>query len=404
MKRELDDWITGYLQYTSNTEPTMMYHLWSAISVIAAVLQRKCFLEWGTLTFYPNMYVVLVGPPAARKGTAMNMARPFLEQLSVGVAAEAITREALIRELNNSGSTEITSDGSMIFHASLTIWSQELTVFLGYQNQQLMSDLTDWYDCRDKWIYRTKHEGVDEIDGVYVNLFGATTPDLIKSTLPLDAIGGGLTSRMIFVHERNKGKVVPYPDLGPTGYELEPKLQSDLARIHAMNGRFRTNSAFMEKWVKWYPSQEGRHKFEDTRFEGYLERRANHVMKLSMIVNASRTEDMVITEGDLTRAIAILTETEENMASTFSGVGELSYSTVMEKISRDIVSNRTMLASEILRKYRSDVDKWRLDTVLETFSAQKRFKIISLPDGDIRIISVLALEKNQVDMEGNLLD
>ena len=62
--RILDSWIDNYLIYTDNSEPPRMFRLWSAISVIAAVLQRKCKLPWGTLTFYPNLYTVLVGPPA----------------------------------------------------------------------------------------------------------------------------------------------------------------------------------------------------------------------------------------------------------------------------------------------------------------------------------------------------
>jgi len=165
MKRKVPDWIDGFLRCTENTEPSRAYRLWTAVASIASVLQRKCRLDWGTLTFYPNMYVVLVGPPAARKGTAMSLAKPLLDELQIKMAAEAITREALIRELKNSTDTLITEGGKMYFHSSLTIWSQELTVFLGYQNHQLMSDLTDWYDCRNQWIYRTKNSGTDEIIG-----------------------------------------------------------------------------------------------------------------------------------------------------------------------------------------------------------------------------------------------
>ena len=88
MSRELDDWISSYLRYVQNTEPPGMYHLWCAITTISAILQRKCRLEWGSLTFFPNMYVVLVGPPAARKGTSMNLARGFLEDLQIKASAD----------------------------------------------------------------------------------------------------------------------------------------------------------------------------------------------------------------------------------------------------------------------------------------------------------------------------
>ncbi|GAG17670.1 unnamed protein product, partial [marine sediment metagenome] len=96
----------------------------------------------------------------------MDQARYFLDELGIKLAAEAITREALIRELKNSSADDIDHEtGKATHHSSLTIWAQELAVFLGYYNHQLLSDLTDWYDCKSKWTYRTKTMGTDEIIG-----------------------------------------------------------------------------------------------------------------------------------------------------------------------------------------------------------------------------------------------
>uniref|UniRef100_A0A6M3INJ4 Uncharacterized protein n=1 Tax=viral metagenome TaxID=1070528 RepID=A0A6M3INJ4_9ZZZZ len=315
----------------------------------------------------------------------MNLAKPMLDELQIKMAAEAITREALIRELKNANDTIVADDGKMFFHSSLTIWSQELTVFLGYQNQQLMSDLTDWYDCRNQWTYRTKNMGTDEIIGVYVNLFGATTPDLIRSTMPLDAIGGGLTSRMIFVFEENKGKVCPYPALSAKEECIREELVYDLARIHLLSGQFRTSEKFLEKWVEWYPHQEANPPFRDIRFEGYLERRANHVMKLSMICNASRTDSMIVTEDDLDRAIEIMETTEKKMPRTFSGVGKLNDADIMTKIMNDIGMADSMKFSDILSRYRTDVDAWRLEHIMTSLQAMKFVKRIVGSD-DIEFI------------------
>lgn len=384
MQRKLKDWISSYLVCTQNSEPPETYRLWTAISCIAAVLQRKCRLDWGALTFYPNMYIVLVGPPAARKGTAMNLAKPLLDDLQIKMAAEAITREALIRELKNSTDTVVTDTGKMYFHSSLTIWSQELTVFLGYQNHQLMSDLTDWYDCRNQWTYRTKNMGTDEIIGVYVNIIGATTPDLIRTTMPLDAIGGGLTSRMVFVFEENKGKVCPYPAFSEEEMATLEDLKYDLARIHMLTGQFRTTEGFLEKWIEWYPWQEANPPFHDPRFAGYIERRANHVMKLSMICNAARSDKMVVSEQDLEQATKILELTEKKMPKTFSGVGRLSTADVMTKIMNDVGMEGSMMFSELLRRYRNDVDKMELEKILDSLSTMKFLNTEILPD-DVRV-------------------
>jgi len=106
------------------------------------------------------MYVVLVGPSGrCRKGTAMNQGMWFMREMGIKMAAESITREALIRELkeaNKEMSVDVTT-GELNMHASITIYSQELTVFLGYNNLALMSDLTDWYDCRNEWTYNKEY-------------------------------------------------------------------------------------------------------------------------------------------------------------------------------------------------------------------------------------------------------
>lgn len=326
MSRKLNDWIDSYLELTENSEPPTSYKRWTAISLIASVMQRKCRLEWGPITFYPNMYIVLVGPSGrCRKGTAMGVGHSFLRKIGISMAAEATTREALIRSLEESGTQDgfsVDSKGNMYDHSSLTIFSPELTVFLGYGNLQLISDLTDWYDCRDEWEYRTKNSGVNTIKGVYVNLLGATTPDLVRSALPQDAVGGGLSSRMIFVSEWERSKIVPFPFLTNANLEMYELLQHDLENIYAMRGNFGITDEFRAVWLKWYTEQDKNPPFKDNpKFEGYINRRGNHVLKLCMILSASENDEMVLTSVHIKRAIAMLEEVEKKMPSVFFGHG-----------------------------------------------------------------------------------
>ena len=364
MSRRVDDWITGYLKYTDHSEPPRLYREWVAIALIAASLQRKCYLRWGTAgVFYPNMYIVLVGPSGkCRKGTAMGTGASFLRELGIKMAAEAITREALIRELKNSTEYLQRKDGKIVTHASLTIYSQELTVFLGYDNKQLISDLTDWFDCRDNWTYRTKNMGTDEIIGVWVNLIGATTPHLIQSALPQDAIGGGLASRVIFVYEEDKGKLVPAPFLNVDDQKLRKDLLADLEDIYTTNGMFLVSEEFVDEWVKWYTAQDKKPPFVDPNFAGYNSRRATHVLKLCMILSAS--ENCLSDEGDLKvskdillRAIDLLERTEVKMPRTFMGRGSAQISPVVYAIMAWLAKRPNHRASydEIFRAFFGDL-------------------------------------------------
>lgn len=376
----LQDWLTTYEEYTQNTEPPSLYHTWTGIAVLAAVLRRKCVFNWGTIAFYPNMYIVLVGPSGkCRKGTAMTIGFKFLKQLGIKVAAESITREALIRELKQSGNDpqiDVTT-GKIQMHSSLTIYSQELTVFLGYNNQQLMADLTDWYDCRDQWTYRTKNMGTDEIHGVWVNLFGATTPDLLQSTLPRDAVGGGLTSRMIFVYEEKKHRTVVCPFQTKEEAALEQQLLIDLERISLMSGEFRVTDEFIELWSEWYMKVDNAPPiFDDYRFAGYMERRPTHLLKLCSIISASRSSEMIINGADFKRALSIMEMTEVKMPFAFCGMGKYKDSDVMHRIIATLAAHGSMSRAELQRRFYQDVDKQAMDSILATLVSMESVTIV----------------------------
>lgn len=357
MSRRLNNWIEAYLAYTENSEPPKLYHEWTAMSVVASVLERKCLLQWGELTFYPNMYIVLVGPPGkCRKGTAMKVGEKMIREMGVNMAAEAITREALIRELRECGEFDIDPEsGDASNHASLTIFSKELTVFLGYNNTTLMSDITDWYDCSDEWTYRTKNMGTDEIVGVWVNLIGATTPDLIRSALPQDTIGSGLSSRIVFVYEEEKEKVVATPFLSEEDQELREDLISDLSKIYTMRGEFRVTEKFIEKWIAWYNYQEDNPPFADDNFAGYMSRRPTHIMKMCIIISAATREDMIITGDTFDSALSLLKRTEKKMARTFSGYGRSDTSELVSKVMRIIALEGTIKMKELLKRVHTDI-------------------------------------------------
>ena len=64
MGRLLDDWLTTYTEYTSEQESPALFHLWVGTSVIASAMERRCYINRGYYTLYPNLYIVLIGESA----------------------------------------------------------------------------------------------------------------------------------------------------------------------------------------------------------------------------------------------------------------------------------------------------------------------------------------------------
>lgn len=381
-KRILNDWLLDYMKYTENTEPPILYRLWVGISTIASCLQRKCSLEWQT-TIYPNMFVVLVGPSGkCRKGEAMRPGEELLQRLGIEMAADAITKEALVRTIRDSVVNSIDAHtGEVSSHCSLTILSKELAVFLGYNNPELLSWLTAWYDCTNPWIYATKNKGKDQVHGICVNFIGATTPQLITATLPVNAIGCGLTSRMIFVNEKVKGKRVVFPIKSNETIELGLRLESDLEAILTLSGKFKFVEKFFDFWEPWYNSNEDNPPFKDPTFDGYVSRRPTHLLKLCMIMSASRNNDMVITVGDAERALEILVQTERNMGQIFRGVGKSRFVDTLNIIQDEVQNRGKVNFSVLMGMVYQDCTKREALEILMTLESMDKITIDAVDHG-----------------------
>ena len=347
--RRLDDWIEAFVKYTDNTEPPESYRRWVAISTMASALQRKCKLDWGSETFFPNMYIVLVGPPAARKGTAMRTGKDLLDQIGIAVSADESSRQKLVKSLQEMGVADQDDMGRITFHSSMTLYSSELTVFLGYGAKELLAMLCKWYDCEPRYVYDTLQRGKEEVPNVWCNLMGATTPGQLQASLPEDAVGSGFTSRVVFVYEHNKGKLVRKPTL--EDQLLEPLLH-DLGRVRNLSGDFTVLPDAEDIYYDWYEHSEDEAIFTDYRMEYYVQRRQTHLFKLSMIISADRGADKIITPIDLKEAIKVLEGAEKNMSQVFAGVGANPLAGIQFRILnivRDLVPTETAGVAEALQ-------------------------------------------------------
>lgn len=366
--RQVDGWLDGFLELTDNTEPPRMFKLWTGISTVAAVLQRKCYLSWGRETFYPNLYIILVGPPAARKGTALKEGKNLLNKIGVTFSADETSRQKLITSLKESAAAEQGPDGKLNYHASMTIFSSELTVFLGYDAKDMLAMLCKWFDCEDRFIYDTHGRGREEIPNVWTNLIGATTPAQLQASLPEGAVGSGFTSRVVFVYEEDKEKVVIKPEIFASDIELEERLLVDLGEIRNIYGEFQLEPQAEAMYESWRMKAEKKNPFFESRLDYYVQRRPTHLFKLSMIYSACRGGDMVVTCQDLQKAIWTLEETEKKMPQVFAGVGANPLAGIQTKIQQLVQQKKNVAMSEIYSRYSNDASHAQIGEAINMLS------------------------------------
>jgi hypothetical protein len=254
----------------------------------------------------------------------------------------------------------------------MTIFSLELTVFLGYKDLQLLTDLIDWYNSvKNPWVHKTIQGGAQEIPGVWVNLLGATTPDLLRTALPLEAIGGGLISRMLLIYAKKKGQKIDSEFKTDEELELKKKLHLDLLDISRIGGEFTIDPKCKEFYINWYHDYNEEKECQDDRFAGYFERKPTTLRKLSIILSASRSNDKIIQADDLKQGLELLKSVESVMYYSLHGIGKNPQADTMEKIMTEIALRKECSVPHLMKKFRDDVSRFELENILKALDLMK---------------------------------
>jgi len=360
MARHLDSWLQGYLAFTSEQESPEVFHLWCGVSAIAGALRRKVHFNMGYFQLFPNMYIVLVSPPGkCKKSTAMGMARGRLAKVpGINWSVDSTSRERLIQDLS-----QIYVDG----HSSMTAYSSELASLVTTSQMDMIAFLTDIFDSPDEWTHKTKGGGTNKIKAPYLNLMAGTTPDWIARAMPLDTIGIGLTSRIVFVYADEPRPGNPFPELDPTMMELRGYLEEDLQDIAMISGEYILAPDAKEYYREWYKTRMSTAGNIDPRLSGYYERKHVHLLKLCMIVAASRHSELTISMTDLQSAMELMSATEERMPSVFAHVGRNSLNTDYEAMFAYLFDRPEGVArAELIDIFKHNLRIEELDEVLDT--------------------------------------
>jgi hypothetical protein len=371
-RRNLENWLNGYVEYTFETESPRNFNKWSGISALAAALRKKVKFQLGRLSTYPNLYIVLVAEPGvARKTTALDYCLDLTREIDcIITSADSTTRESLIEDLEQASQDHNMEDGTSLKHNSMSVFSREFESFLGQkkENARMLVLLTDLFDCGGKpWQYKTKNKGKNFLNAVFLNLLAATTPESLASSLPSSAIGGGLTSRILFINaagERVKYAEPPVPS--PT---LVKALVQDLEIISRITGVYSFSPECRLKWIDWYETFDGESIYricKDRAFSGWYSRKSVFILKLAQILTAARTNSMIVEWHIVQEAIELLEEVESSMSQAFTAVGRSDITVDVTAVCSIIDKYEKINEKQLLHLVYRDMDANKFDNVMAT--------------------------------------
>jgi len=363
MPRHYANWLKAYVAFTADSESPDDFHFWTGVATIAGALRRRVWIDMRKFQWTPNFYIILVGPPGiATKSTTIRAGLRLLEQVpGIHFGPPSITWQKLAESLATAVEhmKMTTSTGEEVFFpmSCLTIAVSELGTFLKIDDTALVDVLVDLWDGQlGTWGHATKTSGQTDVKNPWLNIIGCTTPAWLKANFPEHLIGGGLTSRIVFVYGDKKRRLVAYPDeMMPDAdyFTMEKKLVEDLNDIALLQGSM-TLTPEARKWGHdWYSKHwtapRPDHMASD-RYGGYLARKQTHIHKLAIVLSAARSSSMSITDVDLHEASLLLESAEPHMLRVFESIGVVDEARRMGEIEK-FVSAHGWLSADQLWKF-----------------------------------------------------
>lgn len=321
-------------------------HFWSGVAAIAGALRRRVWLSMGYYRWCVNHYIIFVAPPGiVSKSTTVAIAMDILRKVpGIEFGPDIVTWPALVSAFA-AAKQSFDVGGDQHTECALTLESSEFGNLVNPTDREMIDLLVTLWDSKQGGFSKiTKNSGSDQVENPWINLIACTTPSWIAGNFPEYVIGGGFTSRCLFVYTDQKEKLVAYPiyHIPPGMLETQSKLASDLEHIAtSLAGPYQLASAAREWGEAWYQQHYAnppKH-LQDDRFAGYLARKQTHLHKLAMVLAAARKDELTIDVEDLRLAEYAITQLEADMPKVFARIGRTEDSVQAERFVQFVLKN-----------------------------------------------------------------
>lgn len=314
-------WVDDFVSHTADTTSPELFRKWAAIWAVASALERKVWLRSKQGPIYPNLYVILCGPPGVGKTEVIWRIRDYLEKIKgVRVAPSSITRASLIDELNEAKREVVRPNETpaVVTFNSLQICVNELGVLLPSYDTDFMSVLTDLYDGKGYGEKRRTKNLEIIIPRPQINFISGTTPGQLNGMLPEGAWDQGFLSRTFIIYSGDRQLKEMFDILGEETGEHEA-LGKDLKTLSETYGPLTWEDEARELFHTWYLGG-GPPIPDHPKLISYCARRGVHLAKLCMIAAVELDNSRTIGVHHFYRACDWLFEAETAMPDAFKAL------------------------------------------------------------------------------------
>ena len=308
-----DTFIGKYMQYMSNIETPEAYDFWSAVWALGVGVGRDVIVDRPHAPVHLNWYVILAAESGTtRKSTAVQHASRLVQETTntIGISTRTSSEQfesVLARQ------TEQTGEATVYFAVP------ELVSVLGREGylKGMPGLLTDLYDCpAERTSPGTKQGGETYQRNVYVSFLSASTPSWLITAINPAVIEGGFTSRVLFVAEDTRKKLVAWPQRrSPDEWKEVERLYRDITETARTFPSIQISAGALRKFTEWYRTRVVHNDPFRSSFEA---REDDHVLRLAacLSINARLFQ---IQATHIRDAIQIIRHAKDRAFGLFGG-------------------------------------------------------------------------------------
>lgn len=371
MARVCPNFLNTWLDYTAVLPTPEIFRRWAGLGAISAALGRRVWLHNSPAMplLYPNMYIMLVGPPGVGKDMALNRVVDLIDDANkaadrnchIQLGGESLSAKGILDRMNDDRakqvSTFLDTNGKSQTHEfqSLTVVAPELGTFLPEYDTRLVSNLNELFNCKNAFTETIRGgAAVTEIHSPHLILLLGSQPDTLGDILPERTFRMGFTSRIIFVFAEESIKQDLRSNADAHEEELWHHMLADFSAMMQMGGEFTTAPRVDEIINHFHREGAATTNVPGMRFQHYNTRRSLHAQKIAMLLSAAESDARIIELHHWEQSLAMLFEAEvamprifENMLSSrgfstefeemlaLAGPGEqISHRALVQKLSR----------------------------------------------------------------------
>lgn len=292
--------IHDYCRFASHNEAPLAYHLFCALLVVGAVVNRRVWFNMGYFRLFPPLGIILLGPSGVKKTTSSDIVVGILQEMGVTkIYSEKLTPEALVEGMRDC--------------AQGLVYAPELAVMLGKQkyNEGMIPLLTRFMDCPDVWVSETITRGQKPLNDIAISILMCSTPDWFVENTPEDTFGGGFIARTLLVMQgQGSPRLVSVPK-APTN-DGRVNLAATLAKSHTHEGEIIFAPGVGDKYHNWYVQHKKQTEQPDHKLlTTYYQRKPQHALRIAIIFHLVQHGDLILCWECVDRAIKLLDWNEQ---------------------------------------------------------------------------------------------